>query len=148
MKKPSLRSINVLWASLLAIAGLVVPISTAHAATWAYKYSVGGTSCPSSGAYPIAGTIWFAAYNSSAGACFSNGTVSSSSDSDLRNDTWANQAPMAPGINHVGQTISTGTTVTIWQGIGCSGPKQTITTSFTPSVNYYSFKKNSSTNGC
>ncbi len=137
---------NVLLALIvLAPAGLVA--SPASAASWPYSYTVGAADCPSSGAYPIAGSVWFADYNTAWGWCNSNGTTTNS-DADLRNDYFNDGSPMAPGFNYVGQSIApTGQSVTIWQSTGCSGTKQTVTMSFTTSVNYYSYKRNSSANG-
>lgn len=145
VRRGRLFGILALSVQLFGVGLLLAP--TVEAASWSSKYTVTASSCPSSGAYPIAGAIWFADYFD--GSCKSNGTTTSS-DPDLRNDTWKNGAPMAPGFNYVGQSIAPGQSVTIWQSTACSasGASQTVTSSFTTSVNYYSFKRNSSSSGC
>lgn len=129
--------------SLLAVS---VTASSLEAATWT-KTSFASSSCAGWG--PAAARVAMGRYSSAHGECWVNLTTTNSDSNLSQGDTWINLSPMAPGIRHFappsGDPVDF---MVIWTGTGCTGSKQSIQVAFEAAINYYSYKRNSSVNGC
>lgn len=144
MKKRIVRVVSGVAVLALALGlGTSGQGSSTEAAGW-QKHNYVATSCY--GYWPVAGYLSMLNHDG-ANSCKSNWTTTNS-DNDLRNDTWSNGAPMAPGIEIIDPHVYSGDSVTLWRSTGCQGQEKTVNAYLITSLNWYSYKRNSSSNGC